>query len=156
MAALLYLLDTSILLHLVRGKATGSYIKATFQLGQQNPKPLICVVTLGEIWSLARENGWRAAKRAALAAMLADLVTVDLNSDDMIEAYVEIEDASRRAAGGAVSMGKNDVWIAAVAKVTGATLLTCDKDFDHLDPGQISRVYIDPRTGSTPPPGAQP
>jgi tRNA(fMet)-specific endonuclease VapC len=156
MAVLLYLLDTSVLLHLIRGKATGSYIEATFRLKQQNFTPLICIVTHGEIWSLARENRWGADKRATLAVMLANLVTVDINSDDVIEAYVEIEDASRRAPGGAIHLGKNDLWIAAVTKVSGATLLTCDKDFDHLDPGQISRVYIDPRTGSIPPPGAQP
>ena len=41
-------------------------------------------------------------------------------------------------------MGKNDLWIAATAKATGATLLTTDKDFDHLYPGQINRIYIDP------------
>jgi tRNA(fMet)-specific endonuclease VapC len=83
-------------------------------------------------------------------------VTVDINSDDVIEAYVEVEEASRRAPGGTILMGKNDLWIAAVTKVTGATLLTCDKDFNHLDPGQISRVYIDPQMGSSPSPGGQP
>jgi tRNA(fMet)-specific endonuclease VapC len=29
-------------------------------------------------------------------------------------------------------MGKNDLWIAATASVLSATLLTTDKDFDHL------------------------
>ena len=61
-----YLLDTNILLHLIRGKSTGVYIDATFQLRQQLYTPLICVVTHGEIWSLARENGWGQAKRLAL------------------------------------------------------------------------------------------
>ena len=31
------------------------------------------------------------------------------------------------------NMGKNDLWIAAAAHVTGATLVTTDADFDHLD-----------------------
>jgi len=30
------------------------------------------------------------------------------------------------------NMGKNDLWIAATAYVTEATLLTMDKDFEHL------------------------
>lgn len=30
-------------------------------------------------------------------------------------------------------MGKNDVWIAATAKVANAVLLTIDADFDHLN-----------------------
>ena len=30
-------------------------------------------------------------------------------------------------------MGKNDLWIAATAAVLDATLLTMDKDFNHLN-----------------------
>lgn len=41
-------------------------------------------------------------------------------------------------------MGKNDVWIAASARVIGARLLTTDKDFDHLDPHFVTRDWIDP------------
>ena len=44
-------------------------------------------------------------------------------------------------------MGKNDVWIAATAAVTGATLLTTDRDFDRLTPQFLTRVWIDPDTG---------
>lgn len=38
------------------------------------------------------------------------------------------------------------IGIAATANVTTATLLTTDKDFDHLDPSYLSRVWIDPKT----------
>ncbi|MBK9016619.1 MAG: PIN domain-containing protein [Saprospiraceae bacterium] len=31
------------------------------------------------------------------------------------------------------NMGKNDLWIAATAHATQATLLTTDMDFNHLD-----------------------
>lgn len=31
-------------------------------------------------------------------------------------------------------MDKNDVWIAAIAKLSQMTLLTTDADFDHLHP----------------------
>jgi tRNA(fMet)-specific endonuclease VapC len=161
MPAPLYLLDTNILLHLIRGKATGATIDATYQLQKHTYTPLICIVTHGEIWTLARENGWGPAKRHALEVMLNNLVTVDIHSDAVIEAYVEIEYVSRRVPGGAMVMGKNDLWIAAVAKVTGATLLTCDTDFDHLHPSQITRIYIDPRCAPSPtpptaPPGSSP
>src|SRR5258708_27068170 len=88
-----YLLDTNILLHLIRGKYTGLHIEATFQLRKQLYTPFICVVTHGEIWSLARENGWGQAKRRALEVMLSNLVTVDINVDQVFEAYVEIEEA---------------------------------------------------------------
>lgn len=41
-------------------------------------------------------------------------------------------------------MGQNDMWIAATAKATGATLLTTDRDFDHLQGEHIRRVWLDP------------
>ena len=47
-------------------------------------------------------------------------------------------------------MGKNDLWIAASAAVTGAILMTTDKDFNHLHPGLIERILIDPAFGKTP------
>jgi len=30
-------------------------------------------------------------------------------------------------------MGKNDIWIATIASVSDAKLITMDKDFNHLD-----------------------
>lgn len=41
-------------------------------------------------------------------------------------------------------MGKNDLWIAAAAAATGATLLTTDGDFDWLDPLFLARHRVDP------------
>jgi predicted nucleic acid-binding protein len=35
-------------------------------------------------------------------------------------------------------MGKNDLWIAATASVYKMTLMTMDKDFEHLD-----EVFLD-------------
>jgi predicted nucleic acid-binding protein len=41
-------------------------------------------------------------------------------------------------------MGKNDIWIAAAANVTGAMVVTTDKDFDHLQPDFLTVHWIDP------------
>jgi predicted nucleic acid-binding protein len=76
--------------------------------------------------------------------MLTNLVTLDISLRSIIDAYVEIDLASRRHSAGAVNMGKNDVWIAAAAKAAGAVLLTTDKDFDHLHPALIRREYVAP------------
>jgi len=40
-------------------------------------------------------------------------------------------------------MGDNDIWIAATASVLKATLLTTDRDFDHLDGVFLRVFYID-------------
>ena len=39
-------------------------------------------------------------------------------------------------------MGKNDLWIAATVSVTNATLVTTDKDFNHLDKTYLKLVTV--------------
>lgn len=140
----LYLLDTNVVLALVRGQALGATIDATFSLSAGKRRPAISVVTHGEVRVLASRNGWGGAKLEALQNALDAVVTVDINIAEVIDAYVEIDIYSQQHSGGARSMGKNDLWIAACAKASGATLLTTDKDFDHLDPNLLTVKYIDP------------
>lgn len=140
----LYLLDTNVVLALLRGKALGAFIDSTFGLSTSKRRPAISVVTHGEVRALASRNGWAGAKLTALQKALDALVTVDINVTEVIDAYVEIDIYSQQEAAGARNMGKNDLWIAACAKASGATLLTTDKDFDHLSPGLLTVTYIDP------------
>ncbi|MEZ4685980.1 MAG: PIN domain-containing protein [Bacteroidia bacterium] len=64
---------------------------------------------------------------------------VDLNYQDIIDSYIEIEQFNRnihpgkKRPGSHIKMGKNDVWIAATAMATKSKLITSDKDFEHLD-----------------------
>lgn len=140
----LYLLDTNVVLALVRGKALGVFIESMFGLSTAKRRPAISVVTHGEVRVLARRNHWGDAKLTALQDALDNLVTVDVNPTAVIDAYVEIDIYSQQHPNGARNMGKNDLWIAACAKASGAILLTTDKDFDHLNPGLLTVKYIDP------------
>ncbi len=144
----LYLLDTNVVLALVRGRALGAFIDARFRLSAARRRPAISVVTHGEVRVLAGRNGWGEAKLAVLQGALDALVTVDVNVAEVIDAYVEIDIFSQQMPGGARNMGKNDLWIAACAKASGATLLTTDRDFDHLDPDLLTVVYIDPSSAA--------
>jgi predicted nucleic acid-binding protein len=54
----LYLLDTNILVHLVRGDHAGEEIKAKYAPYTKDPKPLICAVTDGELRSLSLLFSW--------------------------------------------------------------------------------------------------
>lgn len=42
----------------------------------------------------------------------------------------------------AQKMGKNDIWIAATASVSGGVLITMDKDFAHLNDVFFKVKYI--------------
>lgn len=142
--AVQYLLDTNILLAYVRWQALAQYIEATYQLGKRSQTPIISVVTEAEIRVLAAQNQWGEFKVRMLEEKMLDFLTiVPLPYKDVINAYVEIDDYSRRHGR---MMGKNDVWIAATARVENATILTTDHDFDHLHPHLVMREYVDPNS----------
>ncbi len=69
------------------------------------------------------------------------LIIVPIPYKDVVASYVKIDYYSR---GVGRTMGKNDLWIAATAMVNEATILTTDKDFDHLPQDMVKHIYIDP------------
>lgn len=142
-----YLLDTNIVLALVRGGALGTHIDATYGLRATKRRPAISIVTHGEVRVLAERNGWGDSKLAALEKALDALVTIDINIQEVVDAYVEIDIYSQRHPDGARNIGKNDLWIAACAKASGATLLTTDRDFEHLNAQLLDVEYVDPCAG---------
>ena len=138
----LYLLDTSILLALIRGKSLGEHIDKAYNLRTSNFKPLISIVTHGEIKVLAKKYEWGKEKSEKLQLMLDNLNTIDIDFS-IVSDYVELDYYSRKCKP-AVRMGKNDLWIAATAKATDAILLTTDKDFNHLPLDVLKHSFIDP------------
>ena len=145
-SASLYPLDTNILVAYVRAGPLGEYIENMYHLRTSSFKPLICVVSVGEILSLAAMLRWSKKKVASLEELLNELVWIDINNPDILAAYAELDVVSQRHPDGARNMGKNDLWIASAAKVTGATLMTTDKDFDHLHGTMITRIRIDEKS----------
>jgi predicted nucleic acid-binding protein len=137
----LYLLDTNVLVHLVRGDAVWARVRATYQPLLIDPRPLISVVTAGELRSLALQFNWQAEKIDQMDFYLGYFQRVSIDDPEIIRAYAVIDAHCQRTG---QPLGKNDAWIAATAAVMGARLLTTDKDFDQLDPLFISRDWIDP------------
>jgi len=142
-----YVLDTSALLNLVRGKELGEQIDRAFALKTALYRHSVCIVTHGEILALADRNNWGEEKRNVLAAALDELVTVNVDSDVLIASYVQVEAALRTTIGGEPKMGHNDMWIAATALMTGLPLITTDKDFNPLDGRLIQVHWVDPTFG---------
>jgi predicted nucleic acid-binding protein len=144
-----YLLDTNILVHLVRDNDLGKYVDATYGLSAGTNAYILSVVTVGELYALAIKFGWGPTKTAALDDLLDNFTWVDINDKQILSAYGEVDAWSL---GTGRKMGKNDVWIAATARVTNTTVLTTDKDFDHLHPldtgrtWQVDREWVDPNS----------
>jgi predicted nucleic acid-binding protein len=142
-----YVLDTSIVLSLIRGKELGRQIDESFGLSAWRHRQTISIVTHGELKVLAERNNWGELKRQALAEALDHLVTVDIDSEILVDAYVRIEEACRQTSGGEQKMGQNDMWIAATALMSDLSLITTDRDFNHLNGRLIGVHWVDPTIG---------
>jgi tRNA(fMet)-specific endonuclease VapC len=145
----LYLLDTNILVHYVRDSRVWRLIQRRYSLLLHDPQPLISVVSIGELRSLAARFGWQARKQSQAAFIAGYFRALTVDSDRVYNAYAQIDYETRRMGR---SMGKNDLWIAATARAFDAVILTTDRDFDHLAPAFVQLEWIDPAlpTSGTP------
>jgi predicted nucleic acid-binding protein len=104
-----------------------------------NNQLIISVVSVGEIKSLAIKNNWGARKIDKLQKLLGKFVIADINVEEVIDKYAEIDAYSQGKLPGRTgnftsrNMGKNDLWIAATGAVLNVIIVTTDGDFDHLD-----------------------
>ncbi len=136
-----YLLDTNILLAWIRWSPLAQYLRAYYQLDTLTLSPIISVVSEAELRVLAGENNWGESKMRNLEKLINYLAPVPIPYKSNVAAYVALDIYSRQHG---CKMGKNDLWIAATAMVEGATILTTDKDFDHLPQSMVKHVFVDP------------
>ncbi len=127
----LVVLDTNVIVDVLRNNQRGQFIEATYQLTKRIERPLFSTVTEGEILGLAKAPKWKwgASKLQTLHEMLDQLVRVDAGLPDVVESYSDLYAASFASGN---TTGENDLWIAATAKAANAVLLTQDTDFDWI------------------------
>ena len=148
-----FLLDTNILLGLAREASWARRTYHQFNLGDAGAISFTSVVCIGDILAIAERNGWGSKKRSTLERTLARLPDLPIQDPDILRVYALIDAWSQGTSVAApvgaappkpaVRMSKNDLWIAATAHVTGAILLSTDKDFAHLDGIWLSYQFID-------------
>jgi tRNA(fMet)-specific endonuclease VapC len=144
---MIFLLDTNVLLHFLRGKR--AYYAENFPIDDVDSRLIISAVSIGEIRSIALRNKWGARKLSETEILIRRLFVVEIHNDAIHNRYAEIDTFSQGKLDGkplsmsARNMGKNDLWIAATASVFNATLLSTDSDFDHLNSVFLSVPKID-------------
>src|SRR5262249_3807585 len=96
----------------------------------------------------ARGEKWGEAKRNKLKELKKELVSVDISDSRLIDAYADISTLAK-SNGWAIFSDKNDLWIAAATRITGATLLSTDKTaFLPLRNGKhLDVIVLDAMTG---------
>lgn len=139
------LLDTNVLVHVIRLSPLGERLLNEFNLLVRVITPTISYVTLAELYAFGRKNGWGEQKLQFIETIRMNLLVAPIERNPILHAYAEL-DAFAEENG--KSIGKNDLWIAATAKVMEAHLLTTDKDFKPLRELLPNLVLIEQETGA--------
>lgn len=144
-----YLLDTNIALIYLRNNQASRKLANTLNFFSIDTNLLISVVSIGELKSIAKQNRWREKRMNALLEWLDTFVVLDINIEEIVERYAEIDAFSQGKLEGKTNsfssrnMGKNDIWIAATASIYNLQLVTTDKDFNHLEHEYLNLKLID-------------
>ncbi|MCW5922034.1 MAG: PIN domain-containing protein [Saprospiraceae bacterium] len=134
---MIYQFDTNIVVHYLRESEVMYRVEQMFDPFNPANEIWICVVSLGELKSMAIQAKWGAKRLRQLETLLDILNPID--AEDILDRYAEIDAFSQNKLPTqplsltARNMGKNDLWIAATASILDAQLLTTDFDFDHLN-----------------------
>jgi tRNA(fMet)-specific endonuclease VapC len=120
-----FLLDTSVVLHATRANSpVPGVIDAQFGLSTSRFRPAICEVTVAEL--LAFSSNWGERRKALLNTQIEKTLIIPIAHPGVHQRWAEISSALRSAG---LTVGQNDIWIAATASVAEMTLLTPDKDY---------------------------
>ena len=142
------LLDTNILLYLSKNPEK---VLSNIPVDLDNDRVYLSVVSIGELKSIAFQNNWGTERWKIVKDFYDSCAVLEVN-ESLINAYSHIDAYSQRRNpsfqdyGFATprNMGKNDLWIASTAALLGLTLVTTDKDFDHLHQVFMEVKYISP------------
>ncbi len=143
-----YLFDTNILLYFFRQDKNWETIYSAYDLSVISDN-VVSVVGWGEILALGTRNGWGERRMSELDKLNELFLIADIYDEKIIHRYAEIDAfsegklKSKPLGTSSRKMGKNDLWIAATASVLGLTLLTTDKDFQHLDGVYLDLAFVD-------------
>jgi tRNA(fMet)-specific endonuclease VapC len=141
------LYDTNVILYILR--KADSIDKLQHHLNARYLDEYISIVTVAEIRSLAIQSSWGEKNLKNMEEFLAEIPILDINSPDIIERYVDIDCYSKRKHPhlvgnfSAITMGKNDLWIAATASLYECNLITMDKYFQHLHKEFVDVIYLE-------------
>jgi tRNA(fMet)-specific endonuclease VapC len=132
-----YLFDTNLLLLKLREHPKWQTVYETYNLDTANN--MLSIISVAELYSLALRNNWGTKRITEIKNLRKEFAEIDIHYEEVIQRYAEIDAFSqgklthKPLSVSSRNMGKNDLWIAAIASVFDLTLLTTDADFNHLN-----------------------
>ncbi len=122
-----FLLDTNIVLHATRKDSRFSVaVETQFGFKHSGLRPAVCEVTVAELWGFTLSQKWGEDRKTLLGEVLAGMVLLPISLPGVHQRWSEIY-SHARSHRLAIQQDHNDIWIAAVAAVSGLCLLSTDQ-----------------------------
>ena len=141
-----YLLDTNIILIYSKNDQLAREIEAKYQLLSTDNRLSVSIVSVGEAEAAILKTKIGEKRKDRIRDLIDRLTEFGIDFKEVVRRYAEIDAFSQGKLGQtavtARNMGKNDIWIAATASVFDLTLVTTDKDFEHLKGQYLKLEYI--------------
>lgn len=143
------LLDTNIFVHMGRSFDLAERIDTDHRIFDYGHELLTSFVCVGEINAIIHKARYGEARQFRVKKLLKKVAILEISYEPILKFYEEIDafsegkHQSRKGDFSANPMGKNDLWIAATAAAFDLTLVTTDKDFNHLEGHFIDLKHID-------------
>lgn len=143
-----YILDTNVIIALVRGNDLGKKIIEEIKPYSALNKVFLSIVTVAELQVFSAVHNWGQAKMELLYGYFDNSFSISIDNDTLLLRYLDIELYNHNRhpgfprAGSHYKMGKNDIWIAATAIATDSTLITTDRDFEHLNNLFLPIIFV--------------
>lgn len=144
-----YLLDTNILVGYLNKTPYAQYVEDNYNISDPQNITAISIVTYAELFSFAIRRNWGETKKQLLNELLLKfpIIYIDKNATAKkfaeIDSYCENKHPLNPPNFSAIKLSDNDIWIAATASLSNATLITTDKDFLPLDKVFVDLLHID-------------
>jgi len=120
-----YLLDTSAVIELLRGKEIAQTLVKNFSLNDDDTRIFISSITKGELNPLEARFGDK--RKSLLDQFYKRSIEIPPSIREIVNEFATINIKCKK-----FTIGQNDLWIAATAKYLNIPLITCDKDFVQL------------------------
>jgi predicted nucleic acid-binding protein len=86
-----YVLDTNILLQYLRESELAALLDSRFDPLHPSNDAVLFIVSMGEIRAIAKINHWGKRRLDKIERLCEELLITDINSEDLIEKYAEID-----------------------------------------------------------------
>jgi tRNA(fMet)-specific endonuclease VapC len=144
------LYDTNVIIYITADSSRVQRVRSFVNPNKQ--AEYMSLVSFAELRSFAFQRKWEAKRLERLEAIVAEILIINLDLEEIIEKYIEIDSFSRNMhpnyspIKSPITMGKNDLWIASTACFYNLEFITTDKDFNHLGGQFINLNKIDKKS----------